>query len=66
MISTDNPCWKCTERELRCHGRCQKRAEWEKKRSEESERINTARREERKRNAYVFEHIEKSKKRRHK
>lgn len=66
MIPTENPCWKCTERELCSHSRCLKRAEWEQKRAEETERIKAIRCDEREMNSYVFEHIEKYKKRRRK
>lgn len=27
---TDNPCWKCTEREIGCHAKCERYLSWQK------------------------------------
>lgn len=27
---TDNPCWKCTEREIGCHAKCERYLTWQK------------------------------------
>lgn len=26
----DNPCWKCTEREIGCHAKCERYLQWQR------------------------------------
>jgi hypothetical protein len=29
-MAADNPCWKCTEREVGCHAVCERYLQWQK------------------------------------
>ena len=36
---SNNPCYKCAERKVGCHGKCEKYQEWNKKREELRQKI---------------------------
>lgn len=38
-LAKENPCYKCTDREVGCHGRCDKYKAWRQKYTDQNEKI---------------------------
>ena len=65
MLKADNPCYKCLERHIVCHAKCEKYKDWAKKLEDDKRKVMNERNAELDVIGHIVDTIKSNKKRNH-